>query len=67
MELCKKKDPRLKEADDPEATGAFFVWRCVKQDTKVRVASNVGKNDEEGAEGLLVKVKARMARANDPV
>lgn len=33
----------------------------------MRVASNVGKNDEEGAEGLLVKVKARMAQANDPM
>ena len=67
MDLCKKKDQRLKEADDPEETGEFFVWRCVKQDTKVRVASNVGKNDKEGAEGLLVKVKERMAQANDPV
>ena len=48
----------------------------MKRDTKVRaclcvarrqVASFVGKNDEEGAKGLLVKVKERMAKPNDPL
>ena len=43
------------------------MWRCVKQDTKLRVASNVGKNDEEGAKGLLSKVQERMAKPNDPL
>ena len=33
----------------------------------MRVASFVGKNDEEGAKGLLVKVKERMAKPNDPL
>ena len=32
-----------------------------------QVASFVGKNDEEGAKGLLVKVKERMAKPNDPL
>lgn len=67
VDLCKKKDPRLKETDDPEETGEFFVWRCVKRDTKIRVASHVGKNDEEGAKGLLEKVEERMARPDDPI
>jgi len=39
----------------------------VKRDTKLRVASVVGKNDEEGAKGLLFKVKERMAKPNDPL
>jgi IS1 family transposase len=39
----------------------------VKRDTKVRVASHVGKNDEEGAQGLLGKVQERMAKADDPL
>jgi len=39
----------------------------VKRDTKIRVASFVGKNDEAGAKGLLVKVKERMAKLNDPL
>ena len=67
MDVRKKKDPRLKEADDPEETGEFFLWRCVKRDTKIRVASFVGKNDEAGAKGLLVKVEERMVKLNDPL
>lgn len=43
------------------------MWRCLKRDTKVRVASFVGKNDEEGAKGLLCKVKERMAKPGDPL
>jgi len=39
----------------------------VKQDTKLRVAAHVGKNDEEGARGLLGKVAQRMAAPNDPL
>lgn len=39
----------------------------MKRDTKVRVASHVGKNDENGAKGLLLKVKERMAKPNDPL
>jgi hypothetical protein len=39
----------------------------VKRDTKLRLASHVGKNDENGATGLLLKVKERMARVNDPI
>lgn len=39
----------------------------MKRDTKVRVASFVGKNDEEGAKGLLLKVKERMAKQDDPL
>jgi hypothetical protein len=67
VEFRKKKERHLKETDDPEEAGDFFVWRCVKRDTKLRVASRVGKNDEDGAQGLLLKVKERMARVNDPV
>ena len=67
MDVCKKKEQHLKQTDDPEETGDFFVWRCVKRDTKLRVASHVGKNDEAGAKGLLIKVKGRMARVNDPI
>ena len=47
--------------------GDFFVWRCVKADTKLRVATHVGKNDEAGAQGLLEKVADRMAAPNDPL
>ena len=43
------------------------MWRCIKRDTKVRVASFVGKNDEESAKGLLNKVKERMAKPDDPL
>ncbi len=39
----------------------------MKRDTKIRVASHVGKNDEAGAKSLLIKVKGRMARVNDPI
>lgn len=39
----------------------------MKRDTKVRVASCVGKNDEKGAKGLLLKVQERMAKPNDPL
>ncbi len=39
----------------------------MKRDTKVRIASHVGKNDEEGAKGLLSKVKERMAKPDDPL
>jgi hypothetical protein len=67
VEFCKKKECQLKETDDPEETGDIFVWRCMKRDTKLRLASSVGKNDEAGAQGLLEKVKERMARSNDPV
>ena len=67
MDLCKKKDPRLKEADDAAETGEFVVWRCVKRDTKIRLAFHVGKNDEAGAKGLLFKVQERMAKPNDPL
>ncbi len=65
--FVKKKGQHLKESDSPEESGDFFVWRCVKRDTKLRLASHVGKNDEEGAKGLLIKVKERMAKANDPL
>lgn len=43
------------------------MWRCVKKDTKIRLASHVGKNDEEGAQGLLGKVQQRMAKWDDPL
>ena len=43
------------------------MWRCVKRDTKLRIASHVGKNDEEGAKDLLLKVQQRMAKLDDPV
>ena len=39
----------------------------MKRDTKVRVASCVGKYDEKGAKGLLLKVQERMAKPNDPL
>ena len=39
----------------------------MKRDTKVRIASHVGKNDEEGAKGLLLKVRERMAKPDDPL
>jgi hypothetical protein len=67
VDVYKKKDRQLQETDNPEEAGDFFVWRCVKQDTKVRIASFVGKNDEDSAKGLLVNVKERMARPNDPI
>lgn len=39
----------------------------MKRDTKLRLASHVGKNDEEGAQGLLRKVQERMAQPDDPL
>ena len=39
----------------------------MKRDTKIRLASHVGKNDEAGAKGLLFKVQERMAKPNDPL
>jgi len=65
VDLCKKKEQHLKAEDNPEEAGDYCVWRCVKPDTKVRMASFVGKNDEAGAKGLLCKVKERMARPDD--
>jgi len=67
MDLRKKKDARLQEGEPATVVGDFFVWRCIKPDTKVRIASHVGKNDEAGAQGLLEQVKERMARPNDPL
>lgn len=38
------------------------MWRCVKRDTKLRVASVVGKNDEVTAKALLEQVQERTTR-----
>ena len=43
------------------------MWRCVKQDTKLRIASHVGKNDEAGAQGLLTQVDQRRAKKDNPL
>jgi hypothetical protein len=67
VDLCKKKEAHLTEEDDPQEVGDFVVWRCVKRDTKLRLASHVGKNDEDGAQGLLRKVQERMAHPDDPL
>lgn len=67
MDVRKKKDAHLTEEDDAEEVGDICVWRCVKRDTKLRLASHVGKNDEEGAQGLLVKVQQRMATPDNPL
>jgi len=61
VDVCEKKERTLTEEDDPEEVGDFFVWRCVKRDTKLRIASHVGKNDEAGAQGLLSQVDERRA------
>ena len=39
----------------------------MKRDTKLRLASHVGNNEEEGAQGLLNKVQKRMAQPDDPL
>lgn len=67
MDVCKKKEHHLHPQDASEVVGDFYVWRCVKRDTKVRIASHVGKHDEEGAQGLLRKVQQRMAKVEDPL
>ena len=43
------------------------MWRCVKRDTKLRLASQVGKNDEQSARDLLVQVDERRAKKEDPL
>ena len=67
MDVCKKKDPKLTEEDNPQEVGEFFVWRCLKRDTKLRVAAHVGKHEEESVIGLLEKVKERMTKKEDPL
>lgn len=39
----------------------------MKRDTKLRLASQVGKNDEVSAQGLLVKVQERRAKNDEPL
>ena len=39
----------------------------MKRETTLRLAWHGGKNDEEGAQGLLVKVRKRMAQPDDPL
>lgn len=39
----------------------------MKRDTKLRVASHVDKYEQGGPEGLLEKVKERMAKQDDPL
>ena len=43
------------------------MWRCIKRDTKLRVAAHVDKHEEESVIGLLEKVKARMTKKGVPL
>jgi hypothetical protein len=67
VDLCKKKEEQLSEEDDPQAVGDFFIWRCVKRDTKLRLASHVDKYDQVGPTRLLEKVKRRTAPEDQPL
>lgn len=67
MDVCQKKDRHLTEEDDPQAVGEFYVWRCIKRDTKLRVAAHVDKHEEESVIGLLEKVEERRAKKEDPL
>jgi hypothetical protein len=67
VDVCKKKDAHLTEEEDPQEVGEFFVWRCIKRDTKLRVAAHVDKHEEESVIGLLEKVKERTTKKEDPL
>tara|TARA_B100000749_G_scaffold154075_1_gene118270 strand:- start:418 stop:834 length:417 start_codon:yes stop_codon:yes gene_type:complete len=43
------------------------VWRCIKRDTKLRVAAHVDKHEEESVIGLLEKVEERRTKKEDPL
>ena len=67
MDVCQKKDRHLTEEDDPQQVGEFYVWRCIKRDTKLRVAAHVDKHEEESVIGLLEKVEERRTKKEDPL
>ena len=46
---------------------AICMAMPIAANSQLRLAAHVGKNDEEGAHGLLVKVQERMAQPEDPL
>jgi hypothetical protein len=47
--------------------GDFYAWRCVKRDTKLRIASHVGKYDQADVKALFEKVKSRILIEDKPM